>query len=337
MVIALVKMLYRTWKAEIEHEEWQTRNRRLMRIMVENEPLARHTSWRIGGPAHYYSEIANPDDLRAAITWAREHELPLFVLGSGSNVLVRDRGFPGLVIRYIARDWHIESEGQKGMLHVQAGAPMAGTARRISSLGWAGLEWAEGLPGTVGGAVFGNAGCYGGDIASVLECVWLLVDDTVEMWPVEKFAYGYRTSALKALSRQAGSAPTHPNDPPHPAAPGLLPIVLAANMRVTRADPAELVARMARTASERKAKTPWGRSCGSVFKNPPGMSAGQLIDKAGMKGKRIGAVEVSAIHANYFVNLGGASSDDVLRLIDLVRDTVLRDAGVELELEIQIV
>jgi UDP-N-acetylmuramate dehydrogenase len=163
------------------------------------------------------------------------------------------------------------------------------------------------------------------------------------MWPVEKFQYGYRTSALKEMSRQIGSAPTRPDELPQPPASGLLPILLSADFRVIRADPAELVARMARIASERKTKTPWGRSCGSVFRNPPAepgkpaISAGQLIDRAGLKGKRIGAVEVSPVHANYFVNLGGASSDDVLRLIELVRETVLHDFGVALELEIQIV
>jgi UDP-N-acetylmuramate dehydrogenase len=308
--------------------------------MKENEPLSKHTSWRIGGPARYYAEPDNPDDVRAAIQWCREQDLPVLMLGSGSNVLVRDSGFPGLVIRYTGRDWHIEGEGETGVLSVQAGAPIAGIARRISGSGWSGLEWAEGLPGTIGGAAFGNAGCYGGDIARVLQRAWLLVDGEVEQWSVEQFEYGYRTSALKQEQHQPQPAQPAEADPLDWHAP---PIILAAEIGVWRADPADLAAKMAGIAAERKAKTPWGRSCGSVFKNPPAapgqpaMSAGQLIDQAGLKGTRIGGAEVSTIHANYMVNLGDATSDDVLRLIELVQQTVQRSFGMTLELEIFIV
>ncbi len=293
--------------------------------MIEHEPLAPHTSWRIGGPARYYREVAHPDDLRAALTWASERDLPVFLLGGGTNTLIRDAGFPGLVLRYVASDWHIQAhmEGERGTLCVQAGAPMAGTVRRIAAQGWGGLEWAEGLPGTVGGAVFGNAGCYGGDIAGVLERAWVLVGDEVELWTVSDMDYAYRNSRLKTQARQQAT--------------NIAPVVLAADMSVQRADPHELAAAMARTAAARKERTPWGRSCGSVFKNPPtSASAGQLIDRAGLKGQRSGAAEISTRHANYIVNLGGASSDDVLRLIDLAHNTVQQQFGIDLELEVQI-
>lgn len=293
--------------------------------MIEHEPLAPHTSWRIGGPARYYREVAHPDDLRAALTWARERDLPVFLLGGGTNTLIRDAGFPGLVLRYVASDWHIQAhmEDERGTLCVQAGAPMAGTVRRIAAQGWGGLEWAEGLPGTVGGAVFGNAGCYGGDIAGALERAWVLVGDEVELWTVGDMNYTYRSSRLKTQARQQATSSA--------------PVVLAADLSVQRADPHELAATMARTAAARKERTPWGRSCGSVFKNPPtSASAGQLIDRAGLKGQRIGAAEISTKHANYIVNLGGASSDDVLHLIDLVHSTVQRQFGIDLELEVQI-
>jgi UDP-N-acetylmuramate dehydrogenase len=293
--------------------------------VIEHEPLAPHTSWRIGGPARYYREVAHPDDLRAALTWARERDLPVFLLGGGTNTLIRDAGFPGLVLRYVASDWHIQAhmEDERGTLCVQAGAPMAGTVRRIAAQGWGGLEWAEGLPGTVGGAVFGNAGCYGGDIAGVLERAWVLVGDEVELWTVGDMNYTYRSSRLKTQARQQATSSA--------------PVVLAADLKVQRADPRELAAAMARTAAARKERTPWGRSCGSVFKNPPtSASAGQLIDRAGLKGQRIGAAEISTKHANYIVNLGGASSDDVLHLIDLVHSTVQRQFGIDLELEVQI-
>jgi UDP-N-acetylmuramate dehydrogenase len=293
--------------------------------VIEHEPLAPHTSWRIGGPARYYREVAHPDDLRAALTWARERDLPVFLLGGGTNTLIRDAGFPGLVLRYVASDWHIQAhmEDERGTLCVQAGAPMAGTVRRIAAQGWGGLEWAEGLPGTVGGAVFGNAGCYGGDIAGALERAWVLVGDEVELWTVGDMNYTYRSSRLKTQARQQATSSA--------------PVVLAADLKVQRADPRELAAAMARTAAARKERTPWGRSCGSVFKNPPtSASAGQLIDRAGLKGQRIGAAEISTKHANYIVNLGGASSDDVLHLIDLVHSTVQRQFGIDLELEVQI-
>ncbi|MFP4439791.1 MAG: UDP-N-acetylmuramate dehydrogenase [Chloroflexaceae bacterium] len=301
--------------------------------LIENELLAKHTSWRIGGPARYYLEATSADELCAGIAWGRERNLPLFLLGGGTNLLARDSGFPGLVLRYRAQEWRIDEQGADGRLYVAAGAPMAGTVRRVGGQGWGGLEWAEGLPGTIGGAIYGNAGCYGGDIAGGLTRAWLLVNGAVEEWSVERFDFGYRRSILKSTAHQAVNAGQSP----------LPPVVLAAELRLTRTDPDELAATMARIAAERKTRTPWGRSCGSVFKNPPHLpgassvpSAGQLIDQAGLKGTRVGAVEISRKHGNYIVNLGGATSDELLRLIDQVRATVLQQFGVELELEVQI-
>jgi len=305
----------------------------MLEKLIENELLAKHTSWRIGGPARYYLEATTADELCAGVAWGRERNLPLFLMGGGTNLLVRDSGFPGLVLRYRAQEWRIDEQDADGRLHVAAGAPMAGTVRRVGGQGWGGLAWAEGLPGTIGGAIYGNAGCYGGDIAGVLTRAWLLVNDAVEEWPVERFGFGYRRSVLKNTVHQAVNADQSP----------LPPVVLAAELRLRRTDPDELAAIMAGIAAERKTKTPWGRSCGSVFKNPPRLpgatsapSAGQLIDQAGLKGTRVGAVEISRKHGNYIVNLGGATSDDLLRLIDQVRAAVLQQFGVELELEVQI-
>jgi UDP-N-acetylmuramate dehydrogenase len=205
---------------------------------------------------------------------------------------------------------------------------MAGTARRLAAMGWDGLIWAEGLPGTVGGAVFGNAGCYGGDTASTIESAELLIDDALETWPAERLGYGYRTSALKAGERgtrargQSGEVP---------------PLVLAATFRLRRGDAGELAARMAAIAAERKGKTPAGSSCGSVFKNPPGESAGRLVERAGLKGTRAGGAMISPRHGNYIVNTGGATAAEILQLIELVRETVRERFGVELELEVRVV
>lgn len=299
--------------------------------IIEQKKLAPFTSWRIGGTARYYAEPRSTSELQAALAWGHERELPIFVLGGGTNLLIREQEFAGLVVHSLDRAWHITDQGERAWLSVAAGAPMAGTVRRVSNQGWGGLQWAEGLPGTIGGAIFGNAGCYGGDIASVLERAWLLVENEEQVWSVEQFHFGYRTSYLK----QARKTPV--------TAPGTFPlVVVGAEMRLERADPAVLAAQMADIAAARKSKTPWGRSCGSVFKNPPAtaehaaLSAGQLIDQAGLKGTRIGGAEISQRHANYIVNLGDATSDDILRLIDVARTSVQREFGVELELEVQV-
>lgn len=288
--------------------------------LAENEPMARHTSWRVGGPARYYAEVASVGQARDLAAWARAVGLELIWIGGGTNLLVRDAGFPGLIARYRAQSWRVEEQGETGLLHVDAGAPMAGTARKVSALGWAGMEWAEGVPGTVGGAVFGNAGCYGGDIAGLLERVELLIGDAVEEWTAERMAYGYRRSALKD-----GTAASPP------------PLILSASLRLGRGDPADLAARMAHIATQRKGKTPVGSSCGSVFKNPPGQSSGRLIELAGLKGARIGGAEISTRHANYIVNLGGASSEDILGLIARASERVREQSGVELELEVRVI
>lgn len=296
--------------------------------MIEHEPLARHTSWRIGGPARYYAEAGTVAAVQAALAWADARGIPVFVLGSGTNLLVRDGGYDGLVLRYVARGWQIvpHPDGATATLHIEAGAPMAGTARRVSAQGWAGLEWAEGLPGSLGGAVYGNAGCYGGDIAGMLAQAWLLVGEQVEQWQPAQLGFSYRSSSLKRWQ-----------EPPR------RPLVLAADLRLQRGDAAALAARMAQIAATRKSKTPWGRSCGSVFKNPPpaadgtAASAGQLLDRAGLKGTRSGGAEISTVHANYIVNVGQATAADVLALIDLARRTVQHEFGIELELEVQVI
>jgi UDP-N-acetylmuramate dehydrogenase len=339
-------------------------------VILENEPLAKYTSWRIGGPAGYFANAPTTEALIAGLDWAHERGLPVFVLGGGTNLLIRDSGFPGLVLRYRAQDLRIDAAGNHAW--IAAGAPMAGTARRLAGQGWAGLEWAEGLPGTIGGAVFGNAGCYGGDIASTLTRAWLLVGGVVEAWPAERLMYGYRTSALKTHATTDHRPPTAEDgganceerktkseervsgSTKHPSSildsrsskdwsvvgrqsSAVAPIVVAAEFKLARADAGELAERMRSIATERKSKTPVGSSCGSVFKNPPGNSAGRLIEAAGFKGTRAGRAEISQKHANYIVNLGGATCDDVLRLIEGARERVAQEFGIELELEVQLV
>jgi len=306
--------------------------------IIEHEPLAKYTSWRIGGPARYFASAGTLEDLRVALVWAGERTLPVFVLGGGTNLLARDTGFDGLILRCRSQELRVEAEGDAGRAWIAGGAPMAGSVRKLAAQGWGGLQWAEGLPGTIGGAVFGNAGCYGGDVATVLARAWLLVGDAIEEWPVERFAYGYRTSVLKATTDDR--RPTTKDSSSIAVVGGqssvVGPIVIAGEFKIQRADPRELAAQMERTAAERKGKTPWGSSCGSVFKNPPRESAGRLLEAVGLKGTRVGAAEIAQKHANYIVNLGGASSADVLGLIEIARERVFKEFGITLELEVQV-
>ena len=290
--------------------------------MREHEPLAPYTAWRIGGPARWFVQATTPAMLQQAYSWASEQHLPVFMLGGGSNMLMSDVGWPGLVIRYRATTFQLAQTQTTTLLHIDAGAPMAGTARKLAAQGWAGLEWAEGLPGTVGGAIYGNAGCYGGDMAQVLHSATLLLPDgTVADWSCEQFDFGYRTSRLKQF-HSAGKP---------------WPIVLTATLSLQQDDPQTIAHTIARIAAARKQKTPAGSSCGSVFKNPPGTSAGQVLDQAGLKGRRVGGAQVAEQHANYILNTGNATAADVLALANTMRTEVLHQFGIELELEVRVI
>ena len=348
--------------------------------ILENETLARYTSWKIGGPARYFLNAATPDELLEALAWSQERGLSVWLLGGGTNTLALDQGFDGVVLRYRGHTLALEDQDQEGLLRIGAGAPMAGTARRIARQGWAGLEWAEGLPGTIGGALYGNAGCYGSDIATALRRAWLLSAGQIVEWSVADFGYSYRSSILKkrvgslgewgvgssewgvASGRveewQTRDTRHETRDTRHETADGKaeetqtsnlkttdspftihhspFTIIIEAEFALQRADPQELAEIMNRTAAQRRSKTPAGQSCGSVFKNPAGESAGQLLEAAGLKGRRVGAAEIAQKHANYIVNTGAARSGDVLALIDIAREAVLQQFGIELELEVQI-
>ena len=293
----------------------------------EYEPLARYVGWRIGGPARYFGVATRATEVAELVQWARPRDLPVFILGGGTNILIADAGYPGLVIRNRAMGTRIEEAGEEVTLVAESGAPMAGTARRVAAQGYGGLTWAEGLPGTIGGAIYGNGGCYGGDLATnLVSATILLPEGTIEEWTQERFRYGYRTSTLK----HAGSAPDDRSG-------SRRAIVLEGRLRLQREDSEKLAQEMAAIASERRSKTPSGSSCGSSFKNPPGTSAGRLLDQAGLKGTRVGGAVVAERHANYIVNDGGATAADVLRLTAIMRERVLRELGIELELEVQLV
>lgn len=292
--------------------------------LLEHEPLARYTSWRIGGAARFFANATTADAIRRLAQWAADQSLPILILGGGSNVLIGDGGFPGLVIRNRAMQQRIEQHGDDVRVWIEAGAPTAGTARKLAAQGIGGLVWAEGLPGTLGGAIYGNAGCYGSEINVNLVRGWVLRDGAIEEWPKDRFEHGYRTSVLKRAAHDS-------------AASAVPTVILAAELALHRDDPHKLAAEMAAIAEARKGKTPAGSSCGSVFKNPPGTTAGALLDQAGLKGTTVGGAMVSAKHANYIVNRGDATASDVLRLADVMRERVLDTFGIALELEVQVV
>lgn len=281
-------------------------------------PLAPLTSWRIGGPALYAAEPDSAVALAACARFAQAQRLPLFALGGGSNILFSDEGYAGLIIRPGTRTWKVVPRGDEATVEAGARTPLATLARSLAAEGWAGLEWAEGIPGTVGGAVIGNAGAYGGEIAGVCLSVtaWSPGAGRREIEAAE-LRFAYRSSAF------SGQDPTRE-------------FLLATTFRVGRDDPERLRARVREIATERKARTPAGRSCGSVFRNPPGEAAGRLIERAGLKGRAIGGAQISPQHANYILNTGGATAADVRALIDLARREVARQFGIELRLEVRL-
>lgn len=277
--------------------------------------LAPYTSARIGGPADALLTVRSADGLAAAVQICWENHMPFTLLGGGSNVLVSDSGVRGLVILNKAKAVDFRS-GAEPTVHAEAGTVFSNLAHRAAAKGLAGLEWAIAVPGTVGGAVYGNAGAFGGDVAQSLIRAQILSKDGRAWWPVESFGYGYRTSVLK---RGQGA------------------VVLAAEFSLRNGDPVEIQSVADGFTERRKATQPPGASMGSMFKNPPGDFAGRLIEAAGLKGTRIGNAEISNVHGNFFLNIGETKSADIKKLIELAQETVFEKFGVKLELEVELV
>ena len=294
----------------------------------EHVPLAPLTSWRIGGAARFLATVRSPAGLAEAIAFADTQRLPLWILGGGSNILVSDAGLPGVVIRMRDVSIDITNNRDVAAVRIGAGAPMAGTVRKLVHAGWAGIVWAEGLPGTFGGAVYGNAGCYGGAMADTVDEVVLWEHGHLVTVTPAALGFSYRSSRLKHDAQPQQALGMHAGD--------VAPVVVAATLALTKADPLQLAEQMAQTAALRRTKTPQGSSCGSVFKNPPQGAAGQLIEAAGLKGYAIGAAQIAEKHANYIINHGGATSADVCALVAHIRQSVAAHSGILLEPEVQL-
>jgi UDP-N-acetylmuramate dehydrogenase len=293
-----------------------------------NEPLSNHTTSRLGGPADIWLPVGHLAELVKAVNLARQYRLPTFLLGSGANLLIRDTGIRGLVIGNKTRQVRFNAGANGGdskNLGVESGVILPSLARRCAGWGLSGFEWAVGVPGTIGGAVANNAGAYGSDMASTLVRAELLSPAGERVWQeVNWFEYGYRSSRLK---RQQ----------PTQVEVGTEWVVLQAELQLVPAAADEIWARMNSFNERRKNSQPPGATIGSMFKNPAGDYAGRLIEVAGLKGYRIGQAEISAVHANFFQNLGGATAAEMLALIETVQEAVETKFGIKLELEIEII
>jgi len=282
----------------------------------EQALLAPYTSARIGGPADALVTAHSADELAQIAQTCWEHALPFTLLGGGSNVLVSDKGVRGVVILNRAKSVEFRM-GAQPSLRAESGVVFSNLAHRAAAKGLSGLEWAIAVPGTVGGAVYGNAGAFGGDTAHSLLRAEIL-DESGRSWqPVEKLEYGYRSSALKRSPTKA--------------------VVLAAEFGLENGNPEEIQAAADQFTERRKATQPPGASMGSMFKNPPGDFAGRLIEAAGLKGARIGNAEISPVHGNFFVNVGETKASDIKKLIELAQSTVAEKFGIELELEVEMI
>jgi len=301
---------------------------------LENEPMSKHTNFRIGGPAKWFVEVRSVEELQNVLDVARENELATFVFGGGSNLLASDQGFDGIVIKIAMRTYDIQGT----RVRADAGVLSSGLARATANAGLKGLTWAISLPGTVGGGVRGNAGCFGGETRDHLVEAFVLSNGEVVSRTNAELAFGYRESAIKHS----------------------LDIVLSATFELKSGDQSIIKQIMESNLAKRKASQPLDAgSAGCMFKNydateedlqrlakeydvlPPEMlasrrvSAGWLIDKLGLKGTKIGNAQISPEHGNFIVNLGGATASDVAQIVALVKTRARNQVGIQLQEEVQ--
>ena len=275
------------------------------------EPLNKYTSFRIGGPADYYLEPADKDDVVGIVSYLQEQGIPFLVIGKGSNLLISDDGIRGAVINFERglNDMRIEGD----LILVEAGVPLARFVEFCVQRGYRGVEMLPGIPGTLGGAIMMNAGAYGGEISDHLIEVEVLRGNKIVKVKKEDAGFLYRGSGFKG------------------------DVILNASFKLPEGDKAEIIKLRRELLIKRNRSQPVNYpNSGSMFKNPPGSFAAKLIEGAGLKGERHGKAQISERHANFIVNLGGATANDVLALIELARRTVFEKFGISLELEVKL-
>jgi UDP-N-acetylmuramate dehydrogenase len=286
--------------------------------------LSAFTSYRVGGAAEWYVAPRNLEALQASIEFAKEHDLPVTILGAGSNLLVSDRGLPGLVIstRHLR---HSHFDPQTGQLTVSAGESIPSLAWEAAKLGWQGLEWAVGIPGTVGGAVVMNAGAHHSCIADMLVSAQVLSPDgTLETLTPDQIGYSYRTSSLQSSASTDRRSQRIVTQATFQLQPG--------------SEPAQVLAKTKEHKKTRLLTQPYNfPSCGSVFRNPTPYTAGWLIEQTGLKGYQIGGAQVALLHANFIVNCGGAKASDIFCLIRHIQQQVKEHWSICLEPEVKMI
>ena len=285
----------------------------LEKIVKEDEPLSDHTWFRIGGPARYFIEPQTFDQLHQVVTRCRENEIPMYVLGGGANLLIGDAGVKGAVIHMGGEEFTKVEFTETGVT-VGAGVEMGKLVLRCVRQGRSGLEPLTGIPGTVGGCVHINAGGAFGDIGSAVETITVMDEEsnTFQRFRAD-LAFAYRSSNISSK------------------------FILNAQFGLNEDDPHRILKEVKQIWIYKKNTQPLsGRNAGCIFKNPRGMSAGALIEKAGLKGKRVGGARVSEKHANFIIAAKGTTAFDVLKLIDMIRDAVAHEFNVNLEKEIEV-
>jgi UDP-N-acetylmuramate dehydrogenase len=284
----------------------------------ENVSMANYTTARVGGPALGLISINTLEALVEAAQALWEMRVPFIILGSGSNILVSDQGLSQIVLHNRAHNLKVDTKSDSPSIYAESGANLGTIARQSAMRGLSGMEWAAPVPGTVGGAVYGNAGAHGSDMAESLKMAKILHKTKgIQDWPVEKLAYRYRSSILKREK--------------------LPVVVLSATFNAVKTSREEAWEKIKEFQAHRKSTQPPGASMGSMFKNPPGDYAGRLIEAAGLKGRRIGRAMISPIHANFIINLEGAAAKDIWRLMTIVQETVEEKFGIHLEPEIELI
>ncbi|MCF6137014.1 UDP-N-acetylmuramate dehydrogenase [Pseudalkalibacillus berkeleyi] len=283
--------------------------------VTENEPLAKHTTMKIGGPADLLIEPNTIQDLEKAIRIIKENHLQWTAIGRGSNLLVSDGGIEGVVIKLGKGLDHLEENGEE--ITVGGGYSLVKLSTIMSRKGLSGLEFASGIPGSLGGAVFMNAGAHGSDMSEILVKAHILFEDgTMEWLSNEEMEFSYRTSILQ---RKPG-------------------ICLEAVLSLKEGNREQITAIMQKNKDYRKETQPWNYPCcGSVFRNPLPEHAGHLIESSGLKGHSIGGAQISDLHANFIVNTGDATAKDVLDLIDLVKNTIKDKYDIHMETEVEMI
>ena len=281
--------------------------------IIKNEPMKNHTSFKIGGAADEFCTVSSEDEIIELINYAKAKDMPYFIMGNGSNLLVSDKGIRGLVIQISGK--FSDFEISENIIKAESGVLLSSLAKAAQKNGLSGMEFASGIPGTLGGAVYMNAGAYGGEMSSIVKSVTYLKDGEIKKIE-DGFGFGYRKSLFADLGA----------------------VILEAELELERGNPEEIKARMEDYKIRRTEKQPLNMpSAGSVFKRPKGYFAGGLIEEAGLKGFKIGGAVVSEKHAGFIVNTGSATAGDVLSLIEHIQKTVKEKFNVELETEVKIV